>query len=282
MTEEVKKHPLLLLSGGLDSSYMLLKQLELGDVHTCYIDNGQHRDKVPVELAARKKVIAYAEQATGNRVLSDTIVEVDARTPIKTTDKEGHSRTQYRHIPDVAWGQPFGWLYGLMFVVDGRIHSEVNIGYLMNDQISQRFENIRSAWDQTVYFTKVTPIEMKFPLSLHTKNQVFDRMPKELMKDLWICDAPWVKDDGLTHPCGECTSCDTIRTTIWLWEFKNSRNFREVVEKAVVNHEEKLAARKRADEMFREKLEEDHLNRIKSGELSKDQVPYPNVLKLAA
>lgn len=222
------RHPLVVFSGGMDSSYMLYEALLQGNVHTCYIKGTQSSLKIPVELEARKKIAKILQEKTGNLILTDTVVDLAGSKPIYT-DKVNYNggtiHTYGNDAPDITWGQAYIWLFGLMFVTDGRIHSEVQIGNVMDDDINMHLDNMKLAWETTQKFSKRNPIPLVFPLSCQRKFNILSEMPKQALAYIWVCDRPKQDENDLTIPCEYCASCVDHKKTIWEYEYRNREAF---------------------------------------------------------
>lgn len=233
----MSKHPLLVFSGGMDSSYMLWKQLEQGDVYTCYIKASQSQDKIPMELAARKKIIRFFESKTGNRVISDIIVNLGNSFLVKETDPtDGSTKRSWNNvIPDHTFGQAPLWQFGMQFAADGTRHSKICMGVVMGDQISMHLGDLALAWQHTSAFSRYEPVPLEFPLMHKSKDAILREMPLEIIRDLWICELPAqagddVPDDVQFVPCERCAACETMAKTVFIWERRNKRTLKEAID----------------------------------------------------
>uniref|UniRef100_A0AAU7PFG3 QueC-like queuosine biosynthesis family protein n=1 Tax=Burkholderia phage vB_BgluM-SURPRISE13 TaxID=3159457 RepID=A0AAU7PFG3_9VIRU len=233
----MSKHPLLVFSGGMDSSYMLWKQLEQGDVHTCYIKATQSQDKIPMELAARKKIIAFFEKKTGNKVLTDTIVDLGDCFEAKRTSHDGYTSSWNNKVPDLAFGQAPVWQFGIQFAADGEVHSKVCMGIVMGDQIAMHLGDLALAWQHTSSFTRMTPIPMEFPLMYVTKDRILADMPLEIIPELWICELPRVLSTGKTIACEDCPACETMAKTVFIWERRKERSLQDAIKERLADLE---------------------------------------------
>ncbi len=187
------KVPLILFSGGLDSTLMLQQLLELGDVETLYVRGAQGENKIKKELAARQKIIHKLERITGNRVRNDHVVTIS-------------NELFHGGMPDVAWTQPTAWIMAALQVSDGQRHSHLCIGYVSGDCILSRMENITQAWYHIQMFTKQNVIPVYFPLHLKEKWQVLNMIDARVWDDTWVCEMP-IKDGRQLVACNKCTPC---------------------------------------------------------------------------
>lgn len=230
------KKPLLVFSGGLDSSFMLWKALEQGDVYTCYIKATQCQDKIPMELAARKKIIKFFEEKTGHYVLSDTIVDLGNYINVKETVAHDGSliKNWNNVVPDHSFGQAPLWQFGMQFATDGHKHSKVCMGVVMGDQIAMHIGDLLSAWHHTSAFSRVVQVPLEFPLMYHSKDMILRVMPKEIIPDLWICELPVAAGDDQPDgarfvPCERCTACETMAKTVFIWERRHNRTLKDAI-----------------------------------------------------
>lgn len=215
---------------------MLFEMLEEGDVHTCYVKASQGQVKINLELAARRKIIEMAEKKTGHKVLSDSIINLGMGNEIQRSNQTGTSSFVESRVPDVSWAQAHMWLYAMLRVSDGNIHSKVCVGNIMGDQISQHLHDMQAAWHHTQAFTKRNPIPLEFPLKRYTKDFIFEYFPKEAFPHIWICEIPAMMN-GTWYPCDHCEACNTARKTVIHWEFKNNKDFKTDVENYILSLE---------------------------------------------
>lgn len=210
------KVPLLLFSGGMDSTFMLHQALVNGDVETLYVQAGQCSNKALQELKARKRIIAKLERLTGNRVLRDHIVKLDF--------------DMYTSFADYSWTQPLMWITGALKVTDGEErHTHLEIGYVSGDSILSRLHNITQAWEHLQAFTKHHPIPVKFPLHTTLKTSILRGLNPHVWKDIWVCEMPTRKGRRFMA-CEQCEACHTRSATLHIYK----RKYGQVYEKEVV------------------------------------------------
>lgn len=213
-----KKFPLVVFSGGVDSTYMLHAALVKGDVHTLYIEGRQGEEKSKAEQASRKRIIRYLDELhekgdLKGRILCDTIVEIgisgkrrsffnkDLAEDYKNWDVCYQSRR-------VAFNQPLFWLTGINWVIDPDIHSEIQIGYIAGDQIVYHLRDMEEAWVRLMSFTHMEIVSLDFPLKFFNKKKIFKYIEPELLKMTWVCELPKVNEESKTiDECGRCDKC---------------------------------------------------------------------------
>lgn len=209
-----KKVPLLLFSGGLDSTYMLQTYLEKGDVEVLYVTASQGDEKVAKELEAREKIILVLQDITGNRVRRTHHVEM--------------GRIFDGGVADKGFLQAPAWIVGALQVSDHNVHSELAIGYVAGDQIACKIPYIQNVWDNIQTFVKHGSIPVVFPLQLLRKLHILDNIYPEIVQHVWVCEMPlWWKDGkeilhgragGQLKSCGKCDACITQAGTMAMWK----------------------------------------------------------------
>lgn len=207
--QEVQKIPLVLFSGGLDSSFMLQHYLKTTDVDVLYV-GGALGVKMALEFIARKAIIKALNSKSQYKVRR--LFYVDA-----------HDIT-HGDVPDGRYSQPIGWLSGALTVVDPAKHSVVAIGYLHGEGILSHTSELFAAWNALSSFTKWETVPLSFPLANHTKQNILDLIDPELLKLAWVCERPRVtKSDPRTRlplkyePCCVCSSCLTLYSNLTTW-----------------------------------------------------------------
>jgi hypothetical protein len=121
--EPFVKIPLIMFSGGLDSSYLLETMLRKGNVDTLYVSGAQGSGKIEKELEARRTIIRILEKETGNQVLIDHHISLP--------DLCGG----LNWIVESAFLQPLIWLTGAIHRTEEDRHSELMVAYVSGDQI---------------------------------------------------------------------------------------------------------------------------------------------------
>ena len=202
----MSKHPLLLFSGGLDSTYMLQCALEQGDVETLYVAANQCELKVKRELEARAKIFERLRKIRGGRVIKDHIVKV-------TVDIKPFSH----QMPDHAWQQPLMWIHGALQVSDGYKQSELRIGYVTGDGILSKLNHMTQAWESLQAFTKHYTMPVVFPLQHFTKQNILERLDPRLWEYIWVCEMP-VKKGRWLYACDKCSACHTRAKELFHFE----------------------------------------------------------------
>jgi 7-cyano-7-deazaguanine synthase in queuosine biosynthesis len=197
--------PLILLSGGLDSTALVYSKLKAGiNVATMYIDGNQHQDKVIAEKATRKKILAefqrmYDKREVEGRVISDVSDIVDERLIRAGADT-------------FCLSQAWAWFSNAFTQADGFMHSSVEIAYVLNDSASSELYRLQEAWKILYASLKKGPlVPLEFPFMRTYKECLYDELPSRLRKLVWVCETPIITHTGTTkekrHECGTCPAC---------------------------------------------------------------------------
>lgn len=194
--------PLVLFSGGLDSTYLLSQLLMETEVEVLYVRGPQGHDKERMEDLARSNILDWMAEHRPYRVR-----EINSfRLPIGMVTND-----------DVAFQQVLPWLYAALCTVNGKRHSKVVISYVLGDQISQELGNLQAAWTSLVAATHHRGAPLEFPLSYVSKQTILEELPESLYEHVWYCELP---DDGL--PCGKCPACITHESELHKRALKNA------------------------------------------------------------
>jgi 7-cyano-7-deazaguanine synthase in queuosine biosynthesis len=223
--EIMSKKVIVFLSGGIDSTYLLIKNLELGnEVYPFYldIDHVNHRQREQ-ERNAVEKILLNLE-----------VLSLDKKfnlKKLKLAKVNWLPTLQAMQMPQlfVTWG----WL--LSMSQDYRLginFDEIQIGYCLGDDALGFMDQIRNLWQSFTAFTNYeydstyhdpTPPKLCFPISMVAKESFYhylhENYPKILI-NCWWCEKPYtpsaseIKKFGFPKeaiPCGDCPSCKRMR-----------------------------------------------------------------------
>lgn len=186
------KCPLILFSGGLDSTALVYRRLQEGPCDVMYADGGQSVFKIQAELKARRKIIEYLNTVCPYKVRQD--YRIDQHVSLASS-------------PDLRYSQPAAWLFIALMIADPSKHSSVQVGYVYDDGGFCRWlPNIERAWVELQSFSRWGgPIPLEFPLIDIPKVQLLAAIDPELINMIWVCEQP--KYDEPTKQCGKCGPC---------------------------------------------------------------------------
>lgn len=189
------KYPLLLFSGGMDSTYMLDLALVKSHVYTMYVDGGQGPDKVTQEKKARVDIFNSLLKCD-NKVLGDFTLNDFSK--LQMTDAAKFTKFK----------QPIPWLLAALYKTDPIYISEVQIGYTLDDAMFVLSE-IKDLWNAAWKITHTEDlVPLKFPLIdlMYEKREVIRFSNQELISKTWVCELPASKGK-IYKPCGKCPAC---------------------------------------------------------------------------
>ena len=235
----MKKIILQAISGGYDSTWLLIKNIKEGnEVYPIYIHSSSvSKLKQVIEINSVKNLIQKLQLRFNNlNNLSEVEIKLDAAR-------------------DVISMQPIFWMLGLFIDVKNMHHfidyDEVHIGYVMCDSAVSYQHEILNFWKSLFLFSfpdyKVP--KLIFPLIKYQKTAIINNLEnfdREILADCWFCENPKIiktkKIKGgnieiYIEPCGECNPCIRIKnihynfnglkkykTVINLNDFKDSIN----------------------------------------------------------
>jgi len=198
-----QKVPLVLFSGGLDSTYLVYELLKHSPVDVVYCNADQHTNKIEAERIAREKIIAEF----------DTL-----NTRFKVRNQYEADRFSLSQNPAVLFQQPPAWIFGALSVIDPRKHSSLEVGYVSGDcALTYRHEMTR-AWNALNELCLSENLPLKMQLMRWTKQDILGMIPDELRKLVWICELPKADlvENAPIQACGTCAACER-------WEYEQMR-----------------------------------------------------------
>lgn len=197
MTLRTDDVPLILFSGGLDSTVLLNEALNV------YAEV----DVVFVKLIGQ--VEQHKRQAKAVKILTDefekkrraTVGMIGRIRNINAFDIPGH------HLGSLRFGQGHGWLFAALnnLRTDNKT---VQVGYVLGDSAYSVIHDLTKAWEYLVKAALVTHIDhgylpdLKFPLMYKTKTELINSLDERFLKHVSWCES---SDKGTD--CGQCPSC---------------------------------------------------------------------------
>lgn len=220
--------PLVLFSGGLDSTYLVSKLLQDGPVDVLYVNGSQHPEKIKMELAARDKLIALMNQIYPHKIQGQYEVLDHV----------------YRHDgQNKMWIQPNAWMQGAYRVLKPNRHSVINVAYVRDDGASFGYHLpvMEQQWEAMLklgYIGEHVPIQ--FPLLHKSKLEILEEIDKRLLEHIWVCEAPVDQ-----KACGKCVPCNLINNVLWQYKTKHGETVWRTAKRAIRNLEAENVKAKR-------------------------------------
>lgn len=200
---EELKGPLILFSGGLDSTYLVYETLKTSNVHLVYVVGNVYTEKMKLELEAREKIKKWFTDNPHSefKIVSDTVLHFEVGD---------HSQM----FNGTRLPQPAMWLFPALYYYKAGMHTSVQIGYVKDDNALPYLVDLKSAWNSLTNVVKRDFIPLIFPITEVDKSYSYSILPKELRSLLWVCDRPLIDGNRKTIECGTCTPCS--RRVIYL------------------------------------------------------------------
>ena len=211
--------PLLLYSGGMDSTLMLALETSDGkQVDTLYVDGSQAVDKIQMEFRARAGATQALEEHYKKSVVRFSY-EHRVMRPVSTSHQ--------------GFSQLLPWFTAAMDYADPQRHCAVLMGYVAGDQMVSQLHHIEAAWNALFMAMSQTTVPIKFPLKFATKREIYESLTKHypMLKDhYWYCENPAFKlvDGKATTslvPCQCCASCMTHNAMLYAIQQRDEAHF---------------------------------------------------------
>lgn len=192
----------VLFSGGLDSTYLVWKNLTEGNtVQPIYIEIENNKDKSIIEKNRTKLLREkFAEDFNTNCTLIREVENV-ATIHVSSCFNDLH----FKQVP--IW--LFGILYSQCIGVD-----EIQIGYVCNDDAIPYLADIQKIYKSYASVTS-TLLPLRFPITKKKKYEMADELPSKYRDLIYSCECPKIigspdADFVEYEPCCECVPCSHI------------------------------------------------------------------------
>ena len=191
------KHVLIPYSGGLDSTYLIWKNLKEGNrVTTVYFEISNNSSKVTLEKIHRTKILDILEKDYYS-MLDDSYFTYKVEA--------GNVVNNYSLI------QVPIWMLGA-FMASNDKFDEVQMGYVMNDDALSYLEEIKALYEAYQPFSNDKLPLMTFPIIKQGKEQMLNELPEEIVKYVYSCENPYIikdnKDQIVYRYCSSCVPCN--------------------------------------------------------------------------
>lgn len=210
------KVPLVLFSGGMDSTYLVSYMLaETGPIDILYVNGGQAPEKMKLELEARDRLIEFMNREYPNKIQR----QYEILQPVYLHD--GQSK---------KWTQPNAWMQGAYRVLDANRHCSVRIAYVGSDgaNFGHHLHHVEKQWENMlkVGFTG-EHVPLEFPILHFSKLEVLEAIDKRLLPMVWVCEMP---SEG--KACQKCSPCKLANLTLYQYKQKHEETVWRAVAQA--------------------------------------------------
>lgn len=178
--------PLVLFTGGMDSTLMLQMALHKGNCDTLYVETGQYPNAREREVKAQVHILEALKGAPYHVLRQHTVI-----APVIHCSKNDHMAHATR------------LLMAALTVVDPHRHCSVMLGGTRMDTIVINRDKLIFAWRGLTNITKWKPVPLETPLAHSSKHDVLTSLPSTLLSKVWVCEHPDTKRCDVCAPCVE-------------------------------------------------------------------------------
>lgn len=217
------KTVLLFFTGGLDSTYLLWKNLEMGNTVTpVYIEIKNNKNKTKIEKQQIKYIWSLLKDKYGDKLNS-----------IQFGFEIGLNDSGTVSLPQAPL-----WITFALYAQNPHLHDEIHIGYVQDDAATGSY-----IADMEKMYYSFLPLthglaELKFPLRQKAKYEMICELPEELFNSVITCENPVIKPYKISNafnydyqdndyrfwkPCGYCDMCNKIKNTNYYGTYKTYR-----------------------------------------------------------
>ena len=272
--DKKRKDVAVLFSGGLDSTYLVWKNLKEGNrVTPYYTEILNNTSKSRIEKQQMAKIIGTLRQEFGD-LLDYPRYASKAELYVNTWN----SPLKFLQTPI--------WLMSTLYM--DQSHDEIQIGYVANDDSVPYIEEIKESYKALSWLAKDEGRRPKlmFPIHQMAKTMMLNELPHNLLALIYSCEAPIIADEHelmnddsvkfyrgslieffekdnngnyvfLNHePCGCCVPCEKILNYHYVSYVNSQPIYKKLRMKNVMREYDSLMHNLRYDEKDREMFNE--------------------------
>lgn len=295
-----QKRIAVLFSGGLDSTYLIYKNLKEGHrVFPFYIQIANNVNKSRIEM---QQVVRLYEEFKNEFGITADLNHPHLITKIDVWQGGGYDGCglKFNQIPI--------WLFGLQFI-GLTSYDEIQIGYVANDDAIPYLDLIKQTYESMTWLhnREENVAKLTFPISAVTKYEMLDTLPSTYKELIFSCENPTVedttfvrhtkaeilnqwgynnfleqflgnKDQTYVHfkPCGNCVPCQKILNSDQLSSyFHHQPIFKTLKTKQVIRSFEAVLDESRYNEHSKELV----LDLFHKRTVDKDWIPTSEEIK---
>ena len=201
-----KRITLVMLSGGIDSVYALVKLLRESDdivlAHHIHLVN--HEKRAKLEAKACQSVVAYCKKHIRDFSYTESLID---RRKFKAFGMDVFTAAFEAGVVVHSFHADTGSLVDRWTV--GTCAEDLE-GFDPEDTDAHRTPSMMKAIEANCHPHKAPYF---FNLPLVPKEQLIEYMGPELASMCWYCRQPVFADDGCAKPCGKCHTCEIVKKT---------------------------------------------------------------------
>lgn len=209
----------VLFSGGLDSTYLIRKNLKEGnEVHPIYIEIENNRSKTILEKNRMELIWDKLSKEFNND--GNLLCKINNALKVEVNSHGGG--LMFKQIPI--------WLFGALFQ-QGKHLDEIHIGYVMNDDAISYIDDILKIYKSYQIIVDDKLIPLKFPLIKMDKCRMASKLGLEYVRLTYSCEDPRIvgSEDAEVidyEPCCSCPACKKIIGTDYYGSSKMPENYK--------------------------------------------------------
>lgn len=206
----------ILFSGGLDSTYLMWKNLKEGNsVRPIYITIGNNGNKVQleknrIELIRKEMVEEFKHQTDSTIHTISYIIDILVNS----------------NMPNIILKQPPIWMLGILSISN---IDEIQVGYVANDDMISYIDDFKKLYN-SYKFLMVDKIPIKFPLIKSHKIEMYRELPEQYKNLIVTCENPKITNDTSEiiefEPCCVCDGCNKIISLDYYGTTKFPNNYK--------------------------------------------------------
>ena len=187
------KRPLVLWSGGFDSTCLVINKLLQSDIDILYVNLDNNSFQQRHEKRAIRKLKS---------------IIADANLPGKIVEEHTFRYQTIKISRESIFAQPPLWLLAATFIANPEFHSSVSIGYVKYDDAWHYKYEIFKAYEALVNLTfNSNKVLLDFPFEWKTKKDLIDMLKVDFTYADQILKLAYHCESGNVKSCGECSSC---------------------------------------------------------------------------
>lgn len=214
----------ILFSGGLDSTYLVWKNLKDGnEVYPIYVEIENNINKSILEKNRTKLLFNEFSNEFNNDEHEGFIYDVQYAITVGVNAHE--DSLHFKQIPI--------WIFSLMFIQSFNV-DEIQIGYVSGDDAIPFINDIQKIYKSYQSICdKLKPL--KFPITKMSKWMMADDLPSQYLDLIISCENTIIIGDEDAEiieyePCGKCGACKTIIIS----NYYGLPNFPEIYKKSLI------------------------------------------------
>ena len=204
--KKLKKNVAVLFSSGLDSTYLMYKNLEDGNnVLPIYAQILNNENKTKIEKQNVKMLYHLFHEKYSNQIERPLFVS--------EVNIHGSHDLMFKQLPI--------WIFSILYLPFSEI-DEIQIAYVMNDDAISYIDDIKKLFRAHKFLHRCKQPKLVFPLTKIDKGTMMDRLPDNYKQYMTSCECPELLPYHMKvnkpsieklqyyRPCGNCVPCQRI------------------------------------------------------------------------